>query len=192
MEKWFEINKCPLGVMINTWGERLGLEEWAIREAAEEYYKENKDKDVEGIDISWDVLSRAEAKRPVIIKNEIKKSDPELRIEINRLRGVIANLREAIADLSADKEEMWVKVEVLESRATRAENDVKELRKDNLAFSGDLEDLGASVLDKFDTVESEMEKIRLATELDKLETESNDLKAEVKGKRRFWQRNKNV
>jgi len=178
MESFFEKMKCPIGRMVTIWGERLGLEEWAIREAAEEYHAAGlKPGEVlpDPIDVSWDVLSRAEAKCPISQRENTKKSDPGLRTEINRLRGVIANLREAISDLAGDKEQMWAQVEVVKGKVVQAENNIRELRKDNLAFSGEI-----------DNVAAELEKIRLATELDKLETESKDLKAEVKGKRRSW------
>lgn len=188
MEEFFEQMKCPIGRMITIWGERLGLEEWAIREAAEEYFESLAPGGPapDPINVSWDVLHRAEAKRPISQGETNKKSDPGLRTEINRLRGVIANLREAISDLAADKEEMWAQVEVVKSKAVQAENDVKELRKDNLAFSEDLDGFVGDYLGKFDCVYDDIENLRLAAELDKLESESKYLKAEVKGKRRSW------
>ena len=188
MENFFKKIGLPLDDMITAW-EKRGIEEWAVREAAEEWYEENG-QEGNAYDISWDILSRAEGKRPISQTENKTQSDPNLRTEINRLRGVIANLRDAISDLLADKEQMWAKVEVLQAQAKRAEGDVKELRKDNLAFSGEIESLDLRFHDKIQGVNDEIEAIRLAAELDKLETDSTDLKEEVKTKRRFWQRRK--
>jgi len=186
MENWFREIGIPLDDMIVAW-EKDGIEEWATREAAEEWYEEHGQKGTP-IEISWDILSRAEAKRTISQSEKKTKSDPNLRTEINRLRGVIANLREAISDLLADKEQMWAKVEILQSQAKRAESDVKELRKDNLAFSGEMESLDLRFHEKIENVNNEIEAMRLAAELDKLETDSTNIKEEVKERRRFWQR----
>ena len=189
MENWFREMGIPLDDMITAWGKQ-GIEEWAVREAAEEYCAELKPGDAtpDPIKISWEILSRAEGKRPISQTENRTQSDPNLRTEINRLRGVIANLREAISDLLADKDQMWAKVEALQGQAKRAEADVKELRKDNLAFSGEMEALDLRFHDKIQNVNDEIEAMRLAAELDKLETDSTTIKAEVKEKRRFWQR----
>lgn len=193
MEKYFKEIGLPLEDMITAW-EKMGIEEWATREAAEEYYKirgsMSKDMIDDPIKISWYILSRAEQKRPISHTENANKSDPNLRTEINRLRGVIANLRDAISDLLSDKEQMWAKVEALQSQAKRAESDVKELRKDNLAFSGEIESIDIRFHEKIQSVNDEIEAMRLATELDKMETDSVDLKEEIKAKRRWWQRNK--
>lgn len=193
MEKYFKEIGLPLEDMITAW-EKMGIEEWATREAAEEYYKirgsMSKDMIDDPIKISWYILSRAEQKRPISHTENVNKSDPNLRTEINRLRGVIANLRDAISDLLSDKEQMWAKVEALQSQAKRAESDVKELRKDNLAFSGEIESIDIRFHEKIQSVNDEIEAMRLATELDKMETDSVDLKEEIKAKRRWWQRNK--
>lgn len=193
MEKYFKEIGLPLEDMITAW-EKMGIEEWATREAAEEYYKirgsMSKDMIDDPIKISWYILSRAEQKRPISHTENVNKSDPNLRTEINRLRGVIANLRDAISDLLSDKEQMWAKVEALQSQAKRAESDIKELRKDNLAFSGEIESIDIRFHEKIQSVNDEIEAMRLATELDKMETDSVDLKEEIKAKRRWWQRNK--
>ena len=191
MENFFKEIGLSLDDMITAW-EKRGIEEWAVREAAEEWYSCDDDGGLETCDpikVSWEILSRAESKRPISQTENKTQSDPNLRTEINRLRGVIANLREAISDLLADKEQMWVKVEVLQAQAKRADGEVKELRKDNLAFSGEMESLDLRFHNKIQDVSDEIEAIRLAAELDKLETDSSGLKEEVKVKRRWWRKN---
>ena len=191
MEEFFKTIGLSLDDMIIAW-EKRGIEEWAVREAAEEWYSCDDDGGLETCDpikVSWEILSRAESKRPISQAENKTQSDPNLRTEINRLRGVIANLREAISDLLADKEQMWAKVEVLQAQAKRADGEVKELRKDNLAFSGEMESLDLRFHNKIQDVSDEIEAIRLAAELDKLETDSSGLKEEVKVKRRWWRKN---
>jgi chromosome segregation ATPase len=186
MEDFFKQIGLPLEDMITAWGKK-GIEEWAIREAAEEWYDCKSGGEIyDPIQVSWEILSRAENKRPISQTENITQSDPNIRTEINRLRGVIANLREAISDLLTDKEQMWAKVEALQAQSKRAELEIKELRKDNLVFSGEIESVDMRLHKKFKDVNDEIEAIRLAAELDKLENDSTDLKEEVKTKRRWW------
>jgi len=186
MEDFFEGHLCPIGRMVTIWGERMGLEEWAIREACEEYWESNKDKQIDSIDISWDVLAIAEGKTPVIKKKSIEKGDSTLRTEINRLRGVLANLREAISDIVVEKEDLYGKVESLQGQSNDMKERISSLAQDNVAFNRNLIEVDEEITKKIIGIGDEMEAIRLAAELDKLEAESEQVKTETKTKKRWW------
>lgn len=190
LDEFFAKFKCPVDRMITVWGERLNLEEWAIREAAEEYYeryKACKEKEtIAPIDISWDVLAIAELKQPIIVKQAKKAGDPELRVELNRLRGVIATLREAISEIAQDKSQLYAEIDKLVDRAKNIEGEIKELRKDNLAFVDELDNVNKLITDNDMKTADNFEAMKRDQELERLETEARLTKIEAKSKKRWW------